>query len=114
MDTVEKPWMEGAAGDRHYVFQQDGALAHNANKTQAWLEEILKEAWLKNIWPPSSSDCNPYDYFLCGVCERKVNKYPHNTKTSLKTKITEFMASLDKTGQCLPTVPQSNRTCSGG
>ena len=97
MDTVVKPWMEGAAGDRHYAFQQDGAPAHNANKTQAWLEENLKEAWLKNIWPPSSPDCNPYDYFLCGVCERKVNKHPHNTKTSLKTKITEFMASLDKT-----------------
>ena len=97
MDTVVKSWMEGAAGDRHYAFQQDGAPAHNANKTQAWLEENLKEAWLKNIWPPSSPDCNPYYYFLCGVCERKVNKHPHNTKTSLKTKITEFMAILDKT-----------------
>ena len=49
MDTVVKPWMEGAAGDRHYAFQQDVAPAHNANKMQAWLEENLKEAWLKNI-----------------------------------------------------------------
>ena len=32
MDTV---MMEGVAGDRHYVFQQDGALPHDANKTQA-------------------------------------------------------------------------------
>ena len=32
MDTV---MMEGVAEDRHYVFQQDGALAHDANKTQA-------------------------------------------------------------------------------
>ena len=32
MDTA---MMEFAAGDRHYVFQQDGALAHGANKTQA-------------------------------------------------------------------------------
>ena len=32
MDTV---MMEGVAGDRHYVFQQDGALAHDANKTHA-------------------------------------------------------------------------------
>ena len=32
MDTV---MMEGVAGNRHYVFQQDGALAHDANKTQA-------------------------------------------------------------------------------
>ena len=32
VDTV---MMEGVAGHRHYVFQQDGALAHDANKTQA-------------------------------------------------------------------------------
>ena len=31
MDTV---MIEGVAGDRHYVLQQDGALAHDANKTQ--------------------------------------------------------------------------------
>ena len=35
--------MEAVAGDRHYEFQQDGALAHDANKTQAYLEEKLKE-----------------------------------------------------------------------
>ena len=34
MDTV---MMEGVAGDRYYVFQQDGALAHGANKTQAYV-----------------------------------------------------------------------------
>ena len=31
MDTV---MIEGVAGDRHYVLQQDGALANDANKTQ--------------------------------------------------------------------------------
>ena len=87
----------GRCWDRHYAFQQDGAPVRNANKMQTWLEENLKEAWLKNIWPPSSPDRNPCDYFLCGVCERRVNKRPHNTKTSLKTKITEFMDPLDKT-----------------
>ena len=56
MDTVVKPWMKGAAGDRHYVFQQDGAPAHNASKTQAWLEENLKEVWPKNTWPSSSPE----------------------------------------------------------
>ena len=80
MDTVIKPWMEGAAGNRHYVFQQDGAPAHNAIKMQALLEENLKEAWPKNIWPPNSPDCNPCDYFLWGVCEREVNKRPQTLK----------------------------------
>ena len=31
MDAV---MIEDVVGDRHYVFQQDGALAHDANKTQ--------------------------------------------------------------------------------
>ena len=31
MDTV---MIEGVAGDRHYVLRQDGAFAHDANKTQ--------------------------------------------------------------------------------
>ena len=97
MDSHVKPWIESIAGDRHYVFQQDGAPAHNANKTQQWLKENLKEFWPKNIWPPSSPDCNPCDYFLWGVCEREVNKHPHNTKDSLKTKITEVLANLEKT-----------------
>lgn len=97
MDTVVKPWIETIAGDRHYVFQQDGAPAHTANKTQAWLKKNLKEFWSKDIWPPSSPDCNPCDYFLWGVCEREVNKRPHNTKDSLMAKITEVMANLNKT-----------------
>ena len=80
MDTVIKPWMEGAAGNRHYVFQQDGAPAHNAIKMQALLEENLKEAWPKNIWPPNAPDCNPCDYYLWGVCEREVNKRPQTLK----------------------------------
>ena len=36
------------------------------------------------------------DYFLWGACEREVNKHPHSTKASLKAKINEATASLDK------------------
>jgi hypothetical protein len=61
-----------------------------------WLLENLLEYWMKEFWPPSSPDCNPLDYFIWGVCERDVNKSPHNTVESLKTKIREVMASMDK------------------
>ena len=47
MDIV---MMEAVAGDRHYEFQQDGALAYDANKTQAYLEEKLKDLRPKNNW----------------------------------------------------------------
>jgi hypothetical protein len=34
MKEVVKPWMDQVAGGRHYVFQQDGAPAHNSGLTQ--------------------------------------------------------------------------------
>ncbi len=64
---VVKPWMDQIAGNCHYIFQQDGAPAHNSKKTQDWLKENLLEVWEKEIWPPSSPDCNPLDYFVWGV-----------------------------------------------
>ena len=36
---VVKPWMDRVAGDRHYIFQQDGAPAHNGGRTQDWCKE---------------------------------------------------------------------------
>lgn len=96
MSTVVKPWMDRVAGGRPYVFQQDGAPAHNANITQEWLADNLPEFWPKEVWPPSSPDCNPLDYFVWGVCEREVNKAPHNTLDSVKNKIKEVMGNLER------------------
>ncbi len=66
MKTVVKPWMDQIAGNRHYVFQQDGAPAHNSKKTQDLLRENLPEVWEKEVWPPSSPDCNLWT-ILCGA-----------------------------------------------
>jgi hypothetical protein len=93
---VVKPWMDGVANGRHYVFQQDGAPAHNAKRTQDWCAANLPEFWPKEVWPPSSPDCNPLDYYVWSVCERDVNKAPHNTAASLMAKITEVMATLPR------------------
>lgn len=40
--TALKQWVKNIARDRHYIFQQDGALTLNDNKTQAWLKKNLK------------------------------------------------------------------------
>ncbi len=81
---------------RRCVFQQDGAPAHNSKRTQEWLKANLPEVWEKEIWPPSSPDCNPLDYFVWGVAEFQVNKVPHSTTVSLISKIKEVMGNLDK------------------
>ena len=93
---VVKPWMDGVAAGRHYVFQQDGAPAHNSKMAQDWCAANLPEFWPKEIWPPSSPDCNPLDYYVWSVCERDVNKAPYNTAASLTAKITEVMANLPR------------------
>ena len=91
-----KPWMDQVAGGRPYVFQQDGAPAHNAKVTQNWLSENHPDFWGKEVWPPSSPDCNPLDYYVWGACERTINRSPHNTLDSLKTSIVAGFAAMPR------------------
>jgi hypothetical protein len=58
--------------------------------------ENLPEFWPKEVWPPSSPDCNPLDDYLWSICEREVNKASHNTAASLVAKITEVMVNLPR------------------
>ena len=39
LQDVIVPWMKKVAAGRHFIFQEDGAPAHNANKTQKGLSE---------------------------------------------------------------------------
>ena len=73
-----------------------GAPAHTSKKTQDWCLENLPYCWSKDVWPPSSPDCNPLDYFVCSVTERDVNRAPHNTKASLITSIMELFKVLPR------------------
>lgn len=94
--TVVVPWMDSVSVGRPYVFQQDSAPAHKAKKTQSWLLDNVPHHWSPDLWPPSSPDCNPLDYFVWGAVEGDVNKAPHSTVGSLKTSIIHAMAQLDK------------------
>ncbi len=52
--------------------------------------------WEKDIWPPSSPECNPLEYFVCGVSEFRVYVKPHNETAYLILKIMAVMESLDR------------------
>ena len=56
----------------------------------------VKNHWLKEIWSPSSPDCNPFDSSMWCEFEREVSKKPHNTLASLRAKILEVMANMDR------------------
>ena len=93
---VVKPWMDQVARGRPYVFQQDGAPAHNAKKTQTWCSDNLPDFWGKDVWPPSSPDCNPLDYYVWGACERSINRVRHNTLDSLKAAIVDGFHAMSR------------------
>ena len=78
------------------MFQQDSAPSHTASTTQEWLAENFHDHVTPNIWPPSSPDLNPLDYYVWGVVERETNKHAHNTKDSLKAAIGDIMANINK------------------
>ncbi len=50
--------------------------------------------WEKEIWPPSSIECSPLDYFAGGVSELRVRAKLHNQIKDLISKIREVMGSL--------------------
>ncbi len=72
------------------------ATQNTAKITQDCLKANLKDHWSKEIWPPSLKDCNPLDYFMWSEVEREVNKHPHNTLASLRAKILEEIADMDR------------------
>ncbi|QQP52116.1 Uncharacterized protein FKW44_004143 [Caligus rogercresseyi] len=63
-----------------------------SSETQAWLLENLPYHWSPDLWPPSSPDCTPLDYFFWGMVENKTNKHAHNTLHSLRAAIKDVVA----------------------
>src|SRR6218665_235657 len=55
-----------------FVFQQDGALAHRARDTIAFLERKAPDFISPTLWPPNSPDLNPVDYSIWSVLQEKV------------------------------------------
>ena len=56
------PWLKANYPNGNYVFQQDGAPAHNSEKCQNFCKTQMADFWDKSMWPPSSPDLNPLDY----------------------------------------------------
>jgi hypothetical protein len=63
---------------------------------QNWLKENLTEVWVEEVWLPSSPDCKPFEYFLCGVSELWVKAKSRNKSKDLIQKMKEVMGSLTR------------------
>jgi hypothetical protein len=53
--------------------------------------------WEKKTWPPSSPDCNPFDYFAGGVFDLRVRANPQKKTRDLIPYIREVMGFLART-----------------
>jgi len=54
------------------LFQQDGAPAHRARHTVAYLRSNVPEFIKPENWPPNSPDLNPVDYAVWGALQQMV------------------------------------------
>ena len=96
MKEVVLPWIKKVAKDRPWVWQQDSAPCHVSKKSLEWLAENCYDFISKDIWPPSSPDLNPMDYFFWGVLEARTNRSAHPTKTALINTIRKEAMAIPK------------------
>lgn len=78
----------------NFLFQQDGAPAHTANRTQNWLRANVPDFLSKEEWPPSSPDLNPMDFCVWSVLEKNACGKPHQTVEALKRSLQREWAKL--------------------
>jgi transposase len=71
----------------HFIFQQDGAPAHTANKTQDWLKQNTPEFIKKDEWPPNSPDLNPLDYFIWSAMLQRYEQHTPKPKSIDELKV---------------------------
>ena len=50
--------------NKPFMFQQDSAPSHTANKTQEWCKSHFLTFWKKEVWPPSSLALNLVETIL--------------------------------------------------
>ncbi len=94
LKTKVLPWIKRELKGVEYVFQQDGAPAHTAKKTQDFLRANFGSFWGKEIWPPSSPDLNPLDFSIWGVLEAKACRTSHKNVEDLKKSVKSAWRSL--------------------
>jgi hypothetical protein len=90
------PWLKANYPEGNYVWSQDGAPSHTANKVQKFCKANFADFWPADFWPSSSPDLNPLDYAVWGVLEQATNKTSHPNINTLKAAIKEEWVKMSK------------------
>ena len=87
LERVVLAWIIENYDPKHVMFVEDSAPAHEAKTVREFLKKQLPLFVRKDVWPSSSPDLNPCDYWLRSKVEKMSNNKPHNTVESLKSDI---------------------------
>ena len=70
LERVVLAWIIENYDSKHVMFVQDSASAHRAKTVREFLKKQLPFFVRKDIWPSSSPDLNPCDYWLKAKLKR--------------------------------------------
>jgi hypothetical protein len=85
-DEITYPW-----------FQRDDATAQTANNSMKLLNEIFGECvFSRNVWPSSSPDLTPPDFYLWGAAKSAMYHDRPRTLNELKTAITAYIRIISQ------------------
>ena len=68
------------------IFQQDGAPAHRAKKTQEWFRTNFPDFWAKDEWPGNSSGLSPIENLWALVQQKLSQLVPATSDDTLMRK----------------------------
>jgi len=98
-----------------FIFQQDGAPAHTAQRMQGFLQQNCSDFTQKDDWPPNSPDINPLDFYVWGVMLDRYQKYQPKPQdiAELKTVLQKIWESLpeDQIKKSIPSVKKRLSAC---
>jgi|SRR6218665_2489801 len=79
-----------------FIFQQDGALAHRARDTVAFLERKVPGLISQTLWSQNSADLNPVDYSTWSVLQKKIYPSRIANVNELETRLIDEWARFDQ------------------
>jgi len=99
-----------------FVFQQDGALAHRARDTVAFLERKVPDFVSPTLWSQNSWDLNPDDYNILsvGLMQEKVHRSRIAKVNELEMRVIDDWGRVDQSIVDVlprPVAPSSQRLC---
>ena len=94
LQDVMLPWIIRHYDRTQVMFVQDSAPAHGSRTVQDYLKQKMPLFVPKDMWPSSSPDLNPCDYWMWGVIEAHSNAVAHNSVNNLKDAIRSAFRSV--------------------